>query len=657
MKKKILYIITKSNWGGAQRYVFDLATSLPKEYFDIAVAHGGTGVLREKLSKENIRTIQIDGLQRDINLKDEIWSFFNLLRIIRREKPNIIHVNSSKAGIFGVIVGRLSGVPTIIFSVHGWAFNENRPVLARWIIRAIHLLTIILSHRTIVVSSGLREEISNKRYITSKIVVIKNGIDTKSILPSAQAREKIREIVAARKDYLGDREIDIRGKWIGTVAELHPNKGLGNAITAFSKIAKQFTNVFYVILGEGEQRDDLQACIRKLNLQNRVFLAGEVRDAYLFMSAFDIFVLPSLTESFGYVILEAGNASLPVIASSVGGIPEIISEETGILVEKGNSKMLEIAFKKLLQDKEYSNYLGKNLKTTVSTVFQKEYFLARTFGEYGLMPLVDPLPTQHAIHKVLLAIPARNEEKILRQNIVDIENYISKNIDKDRVQIDIFIADNASTDQTRFIAESLSTAYQNVKYCFTTQKGKGGAIKMAWNRSGYDLYMYTDADLEYDLKMIGAAIYAHFGGHQVIVASRNLNGSVTERTFIRNLLSRGYNCLIKMLFFNFFSDAQAGFKAVSPLIKDQIINLKEDGYFFDTSLLLTLENTGYEIHELPAICSIQRPSNLKVIKTILYFLEKLILLRIAWWLQGCRSNFNGRKSKAIDVESEQTKRL
>ena len=99
--KKVLFVITKSNWGGAQRYVYDLAINLPKESFEVKVALRGEGLLKQKLEENNIQTIQIPHLQRDINATRELLSFFSLIKIFNKEKPDIIHLNSSKAGGIG----------------------------------------------------------------------------------------------------------------------------------------------------------------------------------------------------------------------------------------------------------------------------------------------------------------------------------------------------------------------------------------------------------------------------------------------------------------------------------------------------------------------------------------------------------------------------
>ncbi len=123
LKKKILVVITKSNWGGAQRYVHDLARHL-KEDFDITVACGGTGELVERLTALGIRTLTIPGLARDVHPMQDLAVCIRLGRIIKKERPDVLHLNSSKIGVIGAILGRLIGIKRIIFTAHGWAWNE-----------------------------------------------------------------------------------------------------------------------------------------------------------------------------------------------------------------------------------------------------------------------------------------------------------------------------------------------------------------------------------------------------------------------------------------------------------------------------------------------------------------------------------------------------
>ena len=126
--KKILFVITKSNWGGAQKYVYDLANELhrPNAEFEVAVAFGQEGQLAGKLREAGITTHPIRSLQRDVSVIADIKSFFELLRLFKTQKPDIAHLNSSKVGGLGALAARVAGVPKIIFTVHGWPFWETR---------------------------------------------------------------------------------------------------------------------------------------------------------------------------------------------------------------------------------------------------------------------------------------------------------------------------------------------------------------------------------------------------------------------------------------------------------------------------------------------------------------------------------------------------
>src|SRR3989338_8949864 len=127
-KKKILYVITKSNWGGAQNYVHSLATNLSENY-ETVVAHGGDGLMCKKLDQSKIKRIRIKTLDRDVKIWNELKVLKKLIGIFKEEGPDIVHLNSSKIGGLGALAGRIAGIEKIIFTAHGFAFNEDRGYL------------------------------------------------------------------------------------------------------------------------------------------------------------------------------------------------------------------------------------------------------------------------------------------------------------------------------------------------------------------------------------------------------------------------------------------------------------------------------------------------------------------------------------------------
>src|SRR3989344_6386881 len=150
--KKVLYLITKATYGGAQRYVFDLATNLPKDAFEPIVAYGTHGKLAEDLSRANIQIVHLPSLTRDVAFLSDIKSFFEIYRCLKNMRPDVVHLNSSKAAGLGALAARMAGVRKIIFTVHGWPFKENRPYFLRFLIYLASWFTGLLSHSIIVVS-------------------------------------------------------------------------------------------------------------------------------------------------------------------------------------------------------------------------------------------------------------------------------------------------------------------------------------------------------------------------------------------------------------------------------------------------------------------------------------------------------------------------
>lgn len=379
-RKKILYCITKSNWGGAQRYVYDLATSLPKDSFDIAVLHGEEGALSEKLKQAGIRTISLKELSRNINIFKDFSTFFKLIKIFKTEKPDIIHLNSSKMGLLGALAGRFVRIKKIIFTSHGWAFNEDRSVWQKKILFMFQWLTIKLAHQTIAVSEQTKHQISENNSLDKKITVIRNGLAEISFLNKTAAREKISEKMPA--DFNPGNRL-----WLGTISELHKNKGLKYIIEAMHLLDVTYDNrnnlPILVIIGEGEKRAKLEQRINRYGLEDTVFLVGRIEDAQKYLKAFDIFTLTSITEALPYVILEAGLAGLPIIASGVGGIPEIIDDmKSGILIRPKEPEEIQKAIDFLRSNQEKMPILGHNIREKIMAEFSQERMVKETSALY-----------------------------------------------------------------------------------------------------------------------------------------------------------------------------------------------------------------------------------------------------------------------------------
>ena len=200
-------------------------------------------------------------------------------------------------------------------------------------------MTILLSYQTVAVSQITKDQIGTPW--NKKMIVVRNGlrpIDFKNKVVSREfLLQGVFDLYPTVRESLAKNPV-----WIGTISELHRTKGLNFAIEAIAKIE----NVIFLIIGDGEERKNLEDLIQKHGAAQKVFLLGRIESASMYLKAFDIATLTSITEALPYFLLEAGAAGLPVIASNVGGIPEIIENEaTGILMRSKSSDEIKRAIR------------------------------------------------------------------------------------------------------------------------------------------------------------------------------------------------------------------------------------------------------------------------------------------------------------------------
>lgn len=367
---KILYLITKSNWGGAQRHVFDLAVSMKERGHEVAVALGGNGTLRTRLEAAGIYTHSIAAMGRDVAVGKDAGSLKEIMSVIRHRRPDILHVHSPKAAGLGAVAGRILGVKSIIYTVHGWAFNENRPLSQRLTIIFFSWLTMLFSHKIILLSEREYAQALNFPWISEKLRLVSLGIKPPTFISVDGAKQSIAKHIGMEIPEFNKRIV------VGTIVELHPNKGLPYLINAFSTVAAEYPQSTLIIIGDGEDKAGLHMLIKEKKLEQSVFLAGYLDHAAEYLKAFSIFVLSSLKEGLPYTILEAGAASLPVVATTVGGIPEIVEDmKSGVLVQPKNIRELSHAISFMIEHPEERKRCGTALKERIASNFSMQKML------------------------------------------------------------------------------------------------------------------------------------------------------------------------------------------------------------------------------------------------------------------------------------------
>jgi glycosyltransferase involved in cell wall biosynthesis len=227
-----------------------------------------------------------------------------------------------------------------------------------------------------------------------------------------------------------------------------------------------------------------------------------------------------------------------------------------------------------------------------------------------------------------VVIPVYNEEQVLERSITILREFLQE---RRACRWRIVIADNASVDKTLEVAKRLASLYPEVNYIHLDQKGRGRALRRAWLESEADIVSYMDVDLSTNLEAFPPLIDGLIKEeHHIAIGSRLKEGAQVQRQLKREVISRCYNLLMKLMFWNRFSDAQCGFKALTrKAVEDLVPIVKDQGWFFDSELLLRAEQKGYQIYEVPVNWIDDLDSRVNIVQTAWGDLKGLIRVRFS----------------------------
>lgn len=261
-----------------------------------------------------------------------------LVRELKANRIQVLHTHRIRPDLIGRIAGFLAGVPVNVSTQHYIGEWDERGPMVGWLVRLFYRFTLPLTQKIVHISDGERNMALRASGIPeSKLGVIHNGVDGEVFFP----QRVLNDVCSVGK---GEKPIII-----GCVAYLTKRKGINHLISAFHQVADCYPQACLRIVGDGKERSHLQEQIALLGLDSRVSLLGNQTDVPRLMNQFDIFVLPSLWEPFGLVIAEAMACGKPVVATNVGGIPEIVEHKrTGILVPPAEVSPLAEALALLL---------------------------------------------------------------------------------------------------------------------------------------------------------------------------------------------------------------------------------------------------------------------------------------------------------------------
>jgi glycosyltransferase involved in cell wall biosynthesis len=335
-RPRLLIVITLAEIGGAQTYVAALLPALV-ERFDVTVAAYGPGPLRETAERSGSAFVALRHLRRSVSPWRDTRALVELVRLMGRVQPDIVHLNSSKAGIVGRIAAAVARVPVCVFTVHGWSYAPYRGPL-RALYRLLERALAPLAS-TIVCVSDHDASAANGR-----AVVIRNAVDLAAI-PRAMPVASAPSIVS--------------------VGRLKEPKDFPTLRRALESIERNGWRA--VVAGEGPQRADLEG--------GPLELLGERDDVPELLAVSDVFVLSSRSEGLPMSVIEAMAAGLPVVASAVGGVPELVIDgETGVLVPPGDARALASALRRLLADPELRRQMGDAGRRRAEQLFDLQRF-------------------------------------------------------------------------------------------------------------------------------------------------------------------------------------------------------------------------------------------------------------------------------------------
>ena len=305
----------------------------------------------EKARVSGVKIIQIPSLLRRISPVNDLRALYDLVRLIKAEKPDVVHTHTSKAGILGRLAANIARVRPIVHTPHGHVFfGHFGPILSRifmWIERLFEPLT----DRVVVLTDGERKDYLDLNvYPEDKLVQIHSGVDIKKFM-------QLPVCAVEKKRSLG---LEQNGLVVGFIGWLLPIKGPMHLLKAMEDVWIDYDDTVLVFIGKGDLDVDLRAEALKAGANGRVNFLGWRNDIDEILPLFDILVLPSLNEGMGRVLVEAMAAGKPVVASNVGGIPDLVKHNlNGLLVPPGDEKALATSIKQLINDPEKAKTMGQ----------------------------------------------------------------------------------------------------------------------------------------------------------------------------------------------------------------------------------------------------------------------------------------------------------
>ena len=343
---RVVFLIDSLGWGGAERLLLQYLPHLRSEGFDpvICVMHERSG---NPVGSEIVRLgIPVDTVRVE-RLRD-LTAIPRLVRYLRGRRADVLHTQLEFADALGSIAARIVRIPSV--STQHTMYEPARWSRS-WLRNRVGDVPLgLLSGRIIAVSDEARRHYeANRPYPRRRLVTLRNGIDLARFAAAAGEGPAVR----------AELGIPPGAPVVATVAVLRPDKGIQHMIAALPEVARDIPDVRYLVVGDGDHRASLESAAAEAGVSDRVVFAGSRTDVPRVLAACDLFVLPTLSDALPTVLAEASAAGVPIVASAVGGVPEMcIDGRNGILVPPGNASALAGACLRVLGDPDLVARMG-----------------------------------------------------------------------------------------------------------------------------------------------------------------------------------------------------------------------------------------------------------------------------------------------------------
>ncbi|MCL4499024.1 MAG: glycosyltransferase [Chloroflexi bacterium] len=357
---KVMLVFGGGDEGGGPAYLKSLLKNLDKSRFEVVYVSLGRDHLAEELRDDVKATDILEGWKAYL-----FTSGVGVRQALNKYHPDVVFTHGLRANLAGRAAGWSRKVP-VVTTVHSAIARDYANAFKQHIAPKIDDLSLPLTDRFIAVSNAIRNDLIRRGVAPGKISIVYNGVD----IPDE------RPLLSEVRAQLG---LSTEHFVVGTVARLEPNKGIKFLVCAAKELREQLSDLRVVIVGAGRDKLDLEREAERLGISDIVTFTGFREDARRLMTSFDIFALPSLMEGFALVVIEAMAAGIPVVASQVGGVPEIIDNgRNGLLVDASDPRSLSQAILKLYHFPELRRSIMREAYEDFYGRFTTERFVAET---------------------------------------------------------------------------------------------------------------------------------------------------------------------------------------------------------------------------------------------------------------------------------------